>query len=106
MIVEIDEEVVGLVFKAGPLVQGQNRVPQQRIQQAAKPRLDARRAKTEHEAADPNYASTMGANTPAPRREAPDTRDAPTVTAPIVSDKTYGRNAVVTIQNGQGEKRR
>ncbi len=107
MIQEIDEEVVGLVFKAGPLVQGENRVPQQRIQQAAKPRLDARRAKTEHEASDPNYASSMGGQAPAPaqRREAPDTRDAPTVTAPIVSDKTFGRNEVVTVQNGQGEKR-
>ncbi len=107
MIQEIDEEVVGLVFKAGPLVQGENRVPQQRVQQAAKPRLDARRAKTEHEAADPNYASSMGGQTPAPagRRDAPDTREAPTVSAPIVSDKTFGRNEVVTIQNGQGEKR-
>ncbi|HEX8385298.1 MAG TPA: preprotein translocase subunit SecA, partial [Rubricoccaceae bacterium] len=62
MIQEIDEEVVGLVFKAGPLVQGQNqsRPAPRRVQEVAKPRLDARRAKTEHEAGDPNYAGTMG----------------------------------------------
>ena len=109
MIQEIDEEVVGLVFKAGPMVQNQQR------QQAPKPRLDARKAREQHEAADPNYSSTFGANTPAPsnasstapRRGAQTNRadDSETVTAPIVSEKTYGRNEVVTVRNGSGETR-
>ncbi|HEX9950136.1 MAG TPA: preprotein translocase subunit SecA, partial [Rubricoccaceae bacterium] len=107
MVQEIDEEVVGLVFKAGPLVQGEGRpAVQQRAQQAPRPRLDARRAKTEHEAADPNYAGTMGGQAAVPeRREAPDTREAPVVTAPIVSERTHGRNEIVTVRNGQGETR-
>ena len=62
MITAIDEEVVGLVFKAGPLVQGDSR-PQaaRRVREVSKPRLDERRATTQHEAADPNYAATFGA---------------------------------------------
>ena len=108
MIQEIDEEVVGLVFKAGPLVQGGPAGPTapraQPAQQPARPRLDARRAKTEHEAADPNYASTMGGQAAAPARR-DDRAEAPVVTAPIVSGTTYGRNAVVTVRNGTGETR-
>ena len=46
-----------------------------------------------------------GQAAPPARREAPDTREAPAVTAPIMSDKTYGRNEVVTVRNGQGETR-
>ena len=104
MIQEIDEEVVGLVFKAGPLVQGEGRPAPRRVQEVAKPRLDARRAKTEHEAADPNYAGTMGGQAAAPA--APARRDeAPAVTAPVVSGRTHGRNDVVTVQNGAGERR-
>ena len=114
MIQEIDEEVVGLVFKAGPLVQ--NDAGPQRQHAAPKPRLDARRAREQHEAADPNYSTTFGANTPAPsntsstaprRGAAPQTNrdDGETVTAPIVSEKTYGRNEVVTLRNGAGETR-
>ena len=107
MIQEIDEEVVGLVFKAGPLVQNQN--VQQRA--APKPRLDARRAREQHEAADPNYSSTFGANTPAPQggnrsstaRPNRQDDDGATVTAPIVSEKSYGRNEIVTLRNGQGQ---
>ena len=109
MIQEIDEEVVGLVFKAGPLVQGDRPAgaPQRAPQQAPRPRLDARRAKTEHEAADPNYAGQMGGQAAESRaRDAGARQDtAPAVTAPIVSERTFGRNAVVTVRNGQGETR-
>ncbi|MFN3598041.1 MAG: preprotein translocase subunit SecA, partial [Rubricoccaceae bacterium] len=55
MIEAIDEEVVGLVFKAGPLVQaeGAPRAPQQ----APRPHLDVRRARTEHAAGGESYGA-------------------------------------------------
>ncbi|MEM1118083.1 MAG: preprotein translocase subunit SecA, partial [Bacteroidota bacterium] len=48
----IDEEVIGLVFKAGPLVQGDSqRQAARRVQQVSKPRLDASRAQATQERA-------------------------------------------------------
>lgn len=86
----VDEEVVGLVFKAGPLVQG-DRPPARRAAQPAqgapKPRLDARRAKAEQEEA-PNYAAQMGGGDGASAAE----RDPTAKAAPVVVDKTAGRN--------------
>ena len=100
----IDEEVVGLVFKAGPLVQGDSqRQAARRTAQAAqappKPRLDARRAQATQEAA-PNYAAQMGgdgANTAAER-------DPTAKAAPVVVEKTVGRNDPCTCGSGKKYK--
>ena len=52
LIGEINEEVLGLVFKAGPLVQQQGaRAPQQ----APRARLDRNRARTRHDSAEADY---------------------------------------------------
>ena len=104
MIQEIDEEVIGLVFKSGPLVQGNQQGQQRPPQTAPRPRLDARKAKAEQ--ADPDYSSTMGGQTPPPAKRADARSDeAPVAVAPIVSEKSFGRNEVVTVRNGAGESR-
>ncbi|MEM6326454.1 MAG: preprotein translocase subunit SecA, partial [Bacteroidota bacterium] len=100
MIITIDEEVVSLVFKAGPLVQGDSRTKaSRRVQEVSKPRMDASRAQTQHEAGSPNYASSFGAKGGSGGNGAAAERD-PTVKAgPVVVDRRIGRNEVVTILN-------
>jgi preprotein translocase subunit SecA len=88
----IDEEVVGLVFKAGPIVQGDSqrqaaRRAAQVAKTAPKPRLDARRAQATQERA-PNYAAQMGGD----GANAAADRDPTAKAAPVVVDKTVGRN--------------
>ncbi|MEM0961905.1 MAG: preprotein translocase subunit SecA [Bacteroidota bacterium] len=96
----IDEEVVGLVFKAGPLVQGDSqRQAARRVQQVSKPRLDASRAQATQEKA-PNYAAQFGGD------GAPSSADrdpsAQSKAAPVIVDKMPGRNEVVTVMDPQG----
>ena len=105
MITAIDEEVVGLVFKAGPLVQGDSR-PQaaRRVREVSKPRLDERRATTQHEAADPNYASTFGAKGASGGNGSAAERD-PTVKAdPVVAGDRVGRNDPCPCGSGKKYK--
>ena len=84
----VDEEVVGLVFKAGPLVQGDSqRQAARRVTQVSKPRLDARRAKAEQEEA-PSYAAQAGGGDGASSAD----RDPTAKAAPVVVEKTVGRN--------------
>ncbi|PAP76481.1 preprotein translocase subunit SecA [Rubrivirga marina] len=85
----VDEEVVGLVFKAGPLVQGDSqRQAARRVTQVTKPRLDANRATATQEKATPDYATQMGGD------GAPSSADRdPTAKAtPVTVDKSVGRN--------------
>lgn len=91
MIQTIDEEVVSLVFKAGPLVQGDSRgSAARRVQEVSKPRMDASRAQAQHEAGDPNYAATFGAK--GGNGQSAAEKD-PTATAePIVAGDRVGRN--------------
>ncbi|HIL57086.1 MAG TPA: preprotein translocase subunit SecA, partial [Rhodothermales bacterium] len=91
MIQTIDEEVVSLVFKAGPLVQGDSRgTAARRVQEVSKPRMDASRAQAQHEAGDPNYAATFGAK--GGNGQSAAEKD-PTATAePIVAGDRVGRN--------------
>ena len=87
LIQDIDEEVVGLVFKAGPLVQGDSRrQATRRVQQAAKPRLDASRAQETQEKA-PDYAAQIGGDGASSAD-----RDPTAKPAPVTVDKSVGRN--------------
>ncbi len=88
LVQDVDEEVVGLVFKAGPLVQGDSqRQAARRVTQVAKPRLDARRAQETQEKA-PDYAAQMGGDGAPSSAE----RDPTAKAAPVTVDKSVGRN--------------
>jgi preprotein translocase subunit SecA len=96
MIHDIDREVVGILFKAGPLVadEGAQRAAPRRPQ--PRPRLDASRARAEHEAVptaggDDGGSVTRKAGSAAAPAHAPQ--------QPYVAGERHGRNDVVTIQN-------
>ncbi len=96
----IDEEVVGLVFKAGPLVQGDSqRQAARRVTQVAKPRIDANRAKAEQEKA-PDYVSQMGGGDGASSAD----RDPTAKSAPVTVEKTAGRNDPCPCGSGKKYK--
>ncbi|WP_412068768.1 preprotein translocase subunit SecA [Rubrivirga sp. IMCC43871] len=93
----VDEEVVGLVFKAGPLVQGDSqRQAARRVQQVAKPRLDASRAQATQEKATPDYAAGIGGDGASSAE-----RDPTAKAAPVVVDKTVGRNEPCPCGSGK-----
>jgi preprotein translocase subunit SecA len=92
MMEELQNEIVAAVFKAGPLVQDDQRV---RTQGAApKSRLDARRARTQHESSDENlsYGVRRGNGSAADRDPSVDRQ-------PVVVEDKISRNARVTIMN-------
>ncbi len=103
MIVTIDEEVVGLVFKAGPLVQGDSQAKAaRRVQEVSKPRLDASRAQAQHDAGDPNYAATFGASGATGQSSAE--RDPSTKAETIVVSESTGRNEPCPCGSGKKYK--
>ena len=69
-----------------------------RVAQAAapKPRLDQRRATTEHESADPNYSAGFGGGSSNASE-----RDPSVATAPIVADQVIGRNEPCPCGSGK-----
>ncbi|MEM1096992.1 MAG: preprotein translocase subunit SecA [Bacteroidota bacterium] len=89
MIQEIDKAVVSFVFKAGPLVN--NEQQKSRAPVPRRSRMDASRAQATHASAEPTYGVGDGASAAE--------RDPSAKAAPVVVEKTYGRNDVVTIQN-------
>ena len=92
MLETINREVVGLVFKAGPLADGS--AP--RRQAPARPRLDAGRARASQAAPPPTYAAGSSGDGAAPgQREDP---SAPRQERVVVENR-IGRNDTVTIQN-------
>ncbi len=96
----IDEEVVGLVFKAGPLVQGDSqRQAARRVRQVAKPRIDANRAQATQEKA-PDYTTQMGGGDGASSAE----RDPTAKAAPVTVEKTVGRNEPCPCGSGKKYK--
>ena len=96
----IDEEVVGLVFKAGPLVQGDSqRQAARRVTQVAKPRIDANRAQATQEKA-PDYATQMGGGDSASSAD----RDPTAKAAPVTVEKTVGRNEPCPCGSGKKYK--
>ena len=100
MIIAIDEEVVGLVFKAGPLVQGEGRrQAARRVQQSAGPRLDQRKAQETQEAA-PNYAAGLGGG----QTESSADRDPTAKAAPVVVGERTGRNDPCPCGSGKKYK--
>ena len=99
LVQEVDEEVVGLVFKAGPLVQGDSqRQAARRVQQVSKPRLDAQRATATQEKA-PDYATQMGGDGASSAE-----RDPTAKATPVVVDKTVGRNDPCPCGSGKKYK--
>ena len=99
LVQEIDQEVVGLVFKAGPLVQGDSqRQAARRVQQVSKPRLDANRATASQEKA-PDYATQMGGDGASSAD-----RDPTAKATPVVVDKTVGRNEPCPCGSGKKYK--
>ncbi len=119
MVDEADEEVVGLVFKTGPVVQQQG--PAQPVvgrrpapQQAPQPRLDARRATAGRDASmdDSIHIGTDGPTPSAgggPNRKAAaanEPADPEEKAAPVTVDKAFGRNDLVRVINpATGEQR-
>jgi len=100
LVQEIDEEVVGLVFKAGPLVQGDSqRQAARRVTQAAKPRLDANRATASQEKATDYVAGTGGDGASSSAE-----RDPSAKAAPVTVDKTVGRNDPCPCGSGKKYK--
>ena len=96
----IDEEVVGLVFKAGPLVQGDSqRQAARRVTQVTRPRIDANRAKAEQEKA-PDYATQFGGGDGASSAD----RDPTAKAAPVTVEKTAGRNDPCPCGSGKKYK--
>ena len=97
LVQSIDEEVIGLVFKAGPLVQGDSqRQAARRVRQVSKPRLDANRAQATQEAA-PDYATQFGGD--GGQRSAD--RDPTAKAAPVTVEKTVGRNEPCPCGSGK-----
>ena len=95
MLERVSDEVVSLVFKAGPLVESQGR------QQAApKARLDASRAKAQHASSNPSYGVDTAGAANGQSQEAAD-RDPTTAgtNKTVVVEEQIGRNDRVTIQN-------
>ncbi|MEM9999154.1 MAG: preprotein translocase subunit SecA, partial [Bacteroidota bacterium] len=90
LIGEINEEVLGLVFKAGPLVQQQGARPQQ----GPRARLDRNRARTRHDSAEADYRikGARSSSNGAAERD-------PSVTdnAPVVVEREPGRNDHVLV---------
>ncbi len=96
----VDEEVVGLVFKAGPLVQGDSqRQAARRVQQVSKPRLDPNRATASQEKATPDYAAGIGGDGASSAE-----RDPTAKAAPVVVEKTAGRNEPCPCGSGKKYK--
>jgi len=96
MMAEIGEEVVSFVFRAGPVVEDEVQTEGEGPEQ----RLDARRAQTQHDSAQPDYSiDTDGQDHQdgeAAERD-PTTQQQQTVT---VADEP-GRNDYVTVRNNQ-----
>ena len=87
------------MFKAGPLVQGDSqRQAARRVTQVSKPRLDARRATAQQEAAPPLAARAGGDGASSAERD-------PTAkAAPVVVEKTVGRNEPCYCGSGKKYK--
>ncbi len=96
----VDEDVIGLVFKAGPLVQGDSqRQAARRVQQVSKPRLDASRAQATQEKATPDYKAGVGGDGASSAD-----RDPTAKSAPVVVEKTVGRNEPCPCGSGKKYK--
>ena len=103
LVMAIDEEVISLVFKAGPVVQGDSRAKAaRRVQEVSKPKMDARRATTEHAAGAPDYASTFGAGSGGQRSSAD--RDPTAKATPVVAGERVGRNEPCPCGSGKKYK--
>jgi preprotein translocase subunit SecA len=99
MMAEISQEVVGLVFRAGPIVEDAAAGRQQRPRAERRRRLDPRRAQERHDSMEPSYAVQGGAGQ-RPGDSAADrdpSTDAPQ--QPVTVTKEPGRNDKVVVMN-------
>jgi preprotein translocase subunit SecA len=104
MVEEADEEVVGLVFKAGPLVQ-QEGPESRRPTGGPRPRLDARRA-TAGRDASMDESVHIGTEGRRPGATSAAERDPSVKAAPVIVERQHGRNEIVRIVNpATGEQR-
>ena len=104
MLEGVNEEVLGLVFKAGPVVQGQPGPAMPRraaAGQAPRPRLDQRRARAEHAADEPDYAVKLGGDGSSPSSAE---RDPTVKAAPVVVGERVGRNDPCPCGSGKKYK--
>ncbi len=90
MLDAISREVVSIVFKAGPLAEGQAQAA--RRPAPAKPRLDPTRARASQAAPPPSYNGAAGGD--GEQREDPTAKQ-----ERVVVEERIGRNDTVTIQN-------
>ena len=97
LMADIGKEVVQLVFKSGPIVQD-DRPALETEGRAPEGRLDSRRAKAQHDSAEPSYAVQTGngqqGNDAAQRDPSTDDKQKPVT----VADEP-GRNEYVTLRN-------
>ena len=91
LIEQIDESVVSFVFRAGPLVDTSS------DGEGTRRRLDPKRARTQHEAAEHDYSIKTPAG--GGQQQGGAERDPSAGNEPVVLDEEPGRNDKVTIQN-------
>ncbi len=99
LIEEIDEEVIGLVFKAGPVVErgGEPR----KASGGPKARLDRKRASAQHRSSEQDYSIKLGGNG---NQNAGAERDPTAKSAPVVAGDRVGRNDACPCGSGKKYK--
>ncbi len=96
MMETINQEVVSLVMKSGPLVGGSSR----RASAAPRRRLDPNRARTEHESSDPSYGVNVGGGNAVGAAQ----RDPTVKQQPVVVSDRVGRNEPCPCGSGKKYK--
>ena len=97
MMAEIGQEVVSLVFRAGPVVDDQV----QTEGEGPKGRLSQRRAQTQHDSAQPDYSIDAGGSEDGAQRSAAERDPTAEHTEPVTVADEPGRNDYVTVRNNQ-----
>jgi preprotein translocase subunit SecA len=97
MMAEIGQEVVSLVFRAGPVVDDQV----QTEGEGPKGRLSQRRAQTQHDSAQPDYSIDAGGSEDGAQQSAAERDPTAEHTEPVTVADEPGRNDYVTVRNNQ-----
>jgi preprotein translocase subunit SecA len=97
MMAEIGQEVVSLVFRAGPVVDDQV----QTEGEGPKGRLSQRHAQTQHDSAQPDYSIDADGSEDGAQRSAAERDPTAEHTEPVTVADEPGRNDYVTVRNNQ-----
>ena len=97
MMAEIGQEVVSLVFRAGPVVDDQV----QTEGEGPKGRLSQRNAQTQHDSAQPDYSINTDGEGDAQQGEAAERDPTTQEKTPVTVADEPGRNEYVTVRNNQ-----